>query len=88
MIDRHGNWIQVAWSFKEDAWLKAIIEMGERPSHIQELHELTGRSIAAIKVRIYYMKLPEKLQEMRRRKKLYRQKLNRCGISYGPPAVL
>lgn len=88
MIDRFGDKIQVAWSFKEDEWLKAIIEMGENPKHIRELHELTGRSVSAILTRIYYTKMPEKLQQQARRKRLWQQKLKRCGIRYDPSAIL
>lgn len=88
MIDRFGDRIQVAWSFKEDEWLKAIIEMGERPDHIQQLHELTGRSVRAILTRIYAFKKPEIVQANVRARRLWRQKLARCGVSYEPPAVL
>lgn len=64
MRDRFGRMVYVAWSAKEDAYVRAIIEMGCKPEHLRELSELNGRSLRACQERMYTMRRQMRLEAL------------------------
>lgn len=63
MIDRRGYRVAVGYSAHEILWLRAAISTGRRRADLQDISELTGRSVECLRQMSYKIREADRLEE-------------------------